>query len=74
MISIRPRATTAKVNVFASSLMTRPESEINELQDKSERYYFKESINLGRSELSLSSFDLNIKKYAIKLNDRNVRK
>lgn len=41
--------------------------DINELQDKGDRYYFKESINLGRSELYISPFDLNIENDKIEI-------
>ena len=34
--------------------------EASQLQDKSDRYYFEEAINLGPSDLYISPFDLNI--------------
>lgn len=37
------------------------------LQDKSDRYYFKESINLGQNELYISPLDLNIEKNTIEI-------
>jgi len=38
------------------------EVDSEKLQDKSDRYYFKESVNLGRGELYISPLDLNMEK------------
>ena len=39
----------------------------NHFQNKSERYYFKDTINLGKDDIYISKFDLNIEKSEIEM-------
>lgn len=53
-----------RINNKNSQLTLTPE---HELQDKSNRYYFKESLKLNKQEVYLSSFDLNIENKRIEI-------
>ncbi len=46
-----------RINSNGGNFNTVP---VDELQNKSDRYYFKEAIGLNKSEVFISSFDLNI--------------
>lgn len=53
---------TLRINFEGDTAKTVDE---NELQDKSDRYYFQEALSLRRGELFVSEFDLNLEHGAI---------